>query len=156
MILSSILFKLDRICVSLATADLLILLQTPAGHDNVQKRFGYLQLLNLQRAITKSLHKKFGCNSVFTSKPCSQGRSFSDNESKLEVLFRKIELEGQMIRDVQFNTIKENIGFLKLLDQNEIHFMIYRRNLLKTPLKRDLVIKVSGMINYVKALSGIQ
>ena len=61
-----------------------------------------------------------------------------------------------MIRDVQFNTIKENIGLLKLLDQNEMHFMIYRRNLLKTPLKRDLVIKVSGMKNYVKALSGIQ
>ena len=50
-----------------------------------------------------------------------------------------------MIPDVQFNTIKENIGLLKLLDQNEMHFMVYRRNLLKTPLKRDLVIKVNGM-----------
>ena len=115
-----------------------------------------MQLLNLQRKITKSLHKKIRSNSVFTSKPCSQGRSFSDNESKLQMLFRKIELEGQMIRDVHFNTIKENIGLLKLLDHNEMHFMIYRHNLLKTPLKRDLVIKVSRMINYVKALSGIQ
>ena len=147
---------MDRICVSLAAADLLITLQTPASHDNLQKRFGYLQLLSLQRAITKSLHKKISCNSVFTSKPCSQGRSFADNESILEVLFRKIELEGHMIRDVQFNTIKENIGLLRLLDQNEMHFMIYRLNLLKTPLKRDLMIKVIGMKNYVKAFSGIQ
>ena len=68
MILSSILFRLDRICVSLATADLLILLQkaTPEGADNVQKMFGYLQLLNLQQPITKFVHKKICCNSVFT------------------------------------------------------------------------------------------
>jgi hypothetical protein len=147
---------LDRICVSLATADLLIPLQTPASHDNLQKRFGYLQLLNLQRVITKSFLKKISRNSVFTSKPCSKGRSFSDNESKLEVLFRKIELEGQMISDVQFNTIKENIGLLKLLDQNKMYFMIFRPNLLKTPLKRDLVIIINRMKNYLKALSGIQ
>lgn len=158
MILSSILFKLDRICVSLATADLLILLQkaTLEGADNVQKRFGYLQLLNVQRAITKFVHKKICCNSVFTLKPRSQGRGFSDNESKLEVLFRKIALGGQMIPDIQFNTIKENIGLLKLLDQSERHFMVYRSYLLKTPSKRNLVIKVKGMKNYVKALSGIQ
>ncbi len=61
-----------------------------------------------------------------------------------------------MIRDVQFNTIKENTGLLRLLDQNEMHFMIYRLNLLKMPLKHDLVIKVIGMKNYVKPLSGIQ
>jgi hypothetical protein len=149
---------LDRICVSLATGDLLILLQkaTPEGADNVQKMFGYLQLLNLQRALTKFVHKIICCNSVFTSKPRSHGRSFSDNESKLEVFIRKIALGRQLIPDVQFNTIKENIGLLKLLDQSEMHFMVYRRNLLKTLSKRDLVIKVKGMKNYVKALSGIQ
>jgi hypothetical protein len=149
---------LDRICVSLATADLLILLQkaTPQVMIIYKKRFCYLQLLNLQRAITKSFLKKISRNSVFTSKPCSKGRSFSDNESKLEVLFRKIELEGQMISDVQFNTIKENIGLLKLLDQNKMYFMIFRPNLLKTPLKRDLVIIINRIKNYLKALSGIQ
>ena len=61
-----------------------------------------------------------------------------------------------MIPDEQFNTIKENNGLLKLLDQNEMQFMAYRRNLLKTPSKRDIEIKVEGMKNYVKALSGIQ
>ena len=140
------------------TSDLLIPLQkaTPVGADNVQKRFGYLQLLNVQPAITKFLRKKIGCNSEFTLKPRSQGRSFSDNESKLQVLFRKIALGELMVPNVHFNTSKENIGLLKLLDQNEMHFMVYRRNLLKIPLKRDLVIKVNGMKNYVKALSGIQ
>jgi hypothetical protein len=60
MILSSILFRLDRIYVSLATADLLIVLQEaiPEGAVNVQERFGYLQLLHVQRAITKFVHKK--------------------------------------------------------------------------------------------------
>ena len=150
---------MDRICVSLATAALLIPLQkaTPEGDDNVQKRFGYLQLLNVQRAITKFLHNKTSCNSVFTLKPHWQGRTFPDNESKLQVLFRKIALGGQtIIPDVQFNTIKENIGLLKLLDQNQMHFRVHQRNLLKTPSKRNLMIKVEGMKNYVKALSGIQ
>jgi hypothetical protein len=61
-----------------------------------------------------------------------------------------------MISVVQFNTIKENIGLLKLLDQNKMYFMIFRPNLLKTPLKRDLVIIINRMKNYLKALSGIQ
>ncbi len=158
MILSSILFKLDRTCVSLATADLLILLRkaTLEGADNVQKRFGYLQLSNVQRAITKFIHKKICCNSVFTLKPRSQGRSFSDNQSKPVLLFRKNALGGQKIPEVLINTIKENIGLLKLLDRNEMHFMVYRRNLLKTPSNRDHVIKVKGMKNYVKTLSGLQ
>lgn len=60
MILSSILFKLDRICVSIATSHFLTLLQEaiPEGAVNVQKRFGYLKLLHVQRAITKFVHKK--------------------------------------------------------------------------------------------------
>ena len=120
------------------------------------QRFGYLQLLIVQRAITKFVHKEISCNSVFNLKPRSQGRSFSDNESRLVVLFSNIALRGQMIPDEQFNTIKENNGLLKLLDQNEMQFMAYRRNLLKTPSKRDIEIKVEGMKNYVKALSGIQ
>lgn len=63
-----ILFKLDRIFVSLATADLLILLQEaiPEGAVNVQKRFGYLQLLHVLRAITKFVHKKI----LFMRKLC--------------------------------------------------------------------------------------
>ena len=149
---------MDRTCVSLATADLLILLRkaTLEGANNVQKRFGYLQLSNVQRAITKFIHKKICCNSVFTLKPRSQGRSFSDNQSKLVLLFRKNALGGQKIPEVLINTIKENIGLLKLLDRNEMHFMVYRRNLLKTPSNCDHVIKVKGMKNYVKTLSGLQ
>ena len=149
---------MDRICVSLATADLLIILHkaTPEGADSVRKRFGYLQLSNVQRAITKFIHKKICCNSVFTLKPRSQGRSFSDNQSKLVLLFRKNALGGQKIPDVLNNTIKENIGLLKLLDRNEMHFMVYRRNLLTTPSNRDHVIKVKRMKNYVNAISGLQ
>jgi hypothetical protein len=66
MILSSILFKLDRICVSLA--DLLILLQEaiPEGAVNVQKKFGYFQLLHVQQAITKFVTKKI----LFMRKLC--------------------------------------------------------------------------------------
>src|SRR4029078_13367010 len=153
MILSSILFKLDRICASLDTSDLFMLLHkaTLESVNSVQKAFAYLQISNVQRVITKVVQKKICCNSLFIFNLPSQDRILSDNKSKLQAIFRKIALEIKVMPDLQSNTIKENKVLSKLHDQNKMHCMAYQHNLLKSSLKRYLVIEVNEMKNYVKA-----
>ncbi|MDQ5869305.1 MAG: type I 3-dehydroquinate dehydratase [Thermoproteota archaeon] len=148
---------MDKICVSLAALspeDHSILLQTATqeGSDYVEIRFDYLHPLDIQRALTELVHKKICRRSVFILRPRSEGRNFSDNESELVELFKKIALGGPMLLDVEFNTIKENIGLLYFLEQNQIPFMVSWHNLSETPSKHDLVIKFNEMRKYSKFL----
>ena len=144
---------MDRICASLDTSDLFMLLHkaTLESVDSLQKVFAYLQISNVQGVITKVVQKKICCNSLFIFNLPSQVRQ----QSKLQAFFRKIALEIKVMPDLQSNTIKENIVLSKLHDQNKMHCMAYQYNLLKSSSKRYLAIEVIEMKNYVKALSGI-
>ena len=87
-----ILFKLDRICASLDTADLFMLLHraTLESVDSVQKAFAYPQISNVQRAITKVVQKKICCNSLFIFNLPPQVRILLDNNLNYKRFLEKL------------------------------------------------------------------
>ncbi|MGY5150290.1 MAG: type I 3-dehydroquinate dehydratase [Candidatus Nitrosopumilus sp. bin_68KS] len=114
--------------------------------DFVEVRFDFLKIDQIPESL--ELIKKDMTRIVCTLRPKTEGGKFSGNEKERIAILKLIAEYNPFLLDVEFNTLKKNLGLIKYLKSTKTELLVSWHDFKKTPNSAELKKKVDQMSKF--------
>ncbi len=114
--------------------------------DFVEVRFDFLKIEQIPESL--ELIKKNMTRIVCTLRPKTEGGEFSGNEKERIAILKLIAEYNPFLLDVEFNTLKKNLGLTKYLKSTKTKLLVSWHDFKKTPNSAELKKRIDQMSKF--------